>query len=62
MAGLFSNNKKFAKEIEAAGKTVGENFWKLPLMDEHRNSMKSEHADLNNNSKLPYLSRFKFLS
>jgi len=53
IAGLFSNNKKFAKEIEAAGKIVGENFWKLPLMEEHRTSMKSEHADLNNSSKLP---------
>jgi len=54
MAGLFTNSEKFAKELSKIGKSVGEPFWKLPLLAENRQNMKGTYGDLNNKSKNPY--------
>ena len=53
-AGLFSNDDVFAKEIEDSGKRSFEPVWRLPILDEHREAMKSDYADLTNDGKSRY--------
>jgi leucyl aminopeptidase len=53
-AGLFSNCDTFAKQIEESSKRVFEPVWRLPINEEHRESMKSQYADLNNSGKTRY--------
>ena len=36
------------KALQRAGDATGERVWPLPLLDEHRNAMKSHIADLKN--------------
>lgn len=50
-AGLFSNNDKFATELLESGKKVGEPFWRMPIMPEHRETVKREVSDLSNCGK-----------
>ncbi|MDR2611701.1 MAG: leucyl aminopeptidase family protein [Deltaproteobacteria bacterium] len=45
MAGLFANDDGLADEIAAAGRAVGEDFWRLPLYDPYEEEIKSEIAD-----------------
>lgn len=52
-AGLFSNNDLLSRKLVAAGEKCGERLWRMPLNDDHVESMKSEIADLRNISKLP---------
>jgi leucyl aminopeptidase len=52
-AGLFSNNDPLSKKLLEAGEKSGEKLWRMPLIKEHTESMKSEIADLRNISKLP---------
>ena len=52
IAGLFSNNDALANALFQSGETVGERLWRLPVYEEHRESMKSDIADLRNMSKL----------
>lgn len=53
-AGLFSNDDELSTQIEDAGKRSFEPVWRLPIFDEHREAMKSDHADLNNDGKSRY--------
>jgi leucyl aminopeptidase len=53
IAGLFSNNDTLAEALLKSGEKTGERLWRMPLCDEHRESMKSDIADLRNLSKLP---------
>ncbi len=53
MAGLFSNNDRMAKKLFDSGEKTGERLWRMPIRDEHRDSLKSDIADLRNISKLP---------
>ncbi len=47
-SGLFANNQTLANGlIDAAGR-AGERVWQLPLIDEYRDGLKSDVADLNN--------------
>jgi leucyl aminopeptidase len=39
-AGLFSNDKNFVKEIEAASEESFEAVWHLPITEEHKESIK----------------------
>lgn len=46
LAGLFCDNDKLSHQIQAIGEVAGENFWRLPLWDAYRDSLKSEIADI----------------
>jgi leucyl aminopeptidase len=48
VAGLFSNNDSFSKELTAACRTTGERVWRLPLHDDFKEQLKSSVADLKN--------------
>jgi leucyl aminopeptidase len=47
-SGLFSNHQPLANRLLAAAATAGERVWQLPLIDEYRENLKSDVADLNN--------------
>src|SRR5438093_1107434 len=47
-AGLMANDQALAKRLLDAGELAGERLWQLPLIDEYREHLKSEVADLNN--------------
>ncbi len=45
-AGLYSNDDALAEQYVAAAKAAGESVWRMPLLDELRESLKSDVADL----------------
>ncbi len=47
-AGLMANNRVLAKRLLEAADGAGEHVWELPLIDEYRENLKSDVADLNN--------------
>jgi leucyl aminopeptidase len=47
-SGLFANDQGLAARLLAAAETAGERVWQLPLIDEYREHLKSDVADLNN--------------
>jgi leucyl aminopeptidase len=47
-SGLLANDQGLADRLLAAAETAGERIWQLPLIDEYREQLKSEVADLNN--------------
>ncbi len=47
-AGLFSNNDALADSFLAATKRAGEKFWRMPIDEEYRESIKSSIADIVN--------------
>jgi leucyl aminopeptidase len=47
-SGLFSNDEPLAERLLAAAQSAGEHVWRLPLIDEYREHLKSDVADLNN--------------
>ncbi|MFT3930438.1 MAG: leucyl aminopeptidase [Spongiibacteraceae bacterium] len=47
-SGLFSNQDDFAEELLAAGKTIGDRAWQLPLWDEYQKQLDSNFADIAN--------------
>lgn len=47
-AGLFSNNDSLAQKLLDASAESGEKLWRLPLLEEHRDDIKSTTADLKN--------------
>ncbi|MEQ8354128.1 MAG: leucyl aminopeptidase [Kiloniellaceae bacterium] len=47
-AGLFSNNDKLSQQLTAAGKTVGEALWRLPLGPEYDKQIDCDAADMKN--------------
>lgn len=48
MAGMFTNDPALAADVAAAGETVGELVWRMPIGDSHREDMASDIADLRN--------------
>jgi len=48
IAGVMGNNDQLVKELTDAGQTEGEQIWRLPLNQEHREFIKSESADIVN--------------
>jgi leucyl aminopeptidase len=46
--GLFGNHEGLVDAIRRAGDAAGERAWPMPLLDEHREQMKSPVADLKN--------------
>ncbi|HET8911117.1 MAG TPA: leucyl aminopeptidase [Ktedonobacteraceae bacterium] len=49
-SGLFSNNEQLTQEIIAAGKSVGERFWAMPMDNDFNDNIKSEIADVKQTS------------
>jgi len=47
-SGLFANDQALAARLLAAAQTAGERVWQLPLIEEYRENLKSDVADLNN--------------
>jgi len=47
-AGLFSNDDDLRDKLVAAGKTVHERVWPLPLWDDYREAIDSDVADMKN--------------
>src|SRR6266446_7193296 len=47
-AGLFSNNDELAERLTAAGKSVGEPLWRLPLGEAYDRDIDSDAADMKN--------------
>jgi leucyl aminopeptidase len=48
MAGVMSNSDELVKELTDAGQEAGEKIWRLPLGDDQRDYIKSDHADIVN--------------
>ena len=47
-SGLMASDQPLARRLLAAADAAGERVWQLPLIDEYREGLKSEVADLNN--------------
>jgi leucyl aminopeptidase len=47
-AGLFANDDALAERLIAAGKTVGEEVWRMPLADVYDRDIDSDAADVKN--------------
>jgi leucyl aminopeptidase len=47
-AGLFTNEKSLGDRLLAAAEEAGERLWPLPLIEDYREFLKSDIADLNN--------------
>ncbi len=47
-SGLMTNRQGLANRLLAAAGAAGERVWQLPLLDEYREHLKSDVADLNN--------------
>ncbi|MBI3202053.1 MAG: leucyl aminopeptidase [Myxococcales bacterium] len=45
-SGFYSVEDKHARELEAAAKEAGEQFWRMPLIEDMREQLKSDVADL----------------
>ena len=54
IAGLFSNNADFTKQITTAAKAEGEKVWELPLEEDYKPLIKSHIADIENIGKTRY--------
>jgi leucyl aminopeptidase len=52
-AGAMSNNAALEARVIAAGARAGERFWPLPLIDEYREGLRSDVADLRNTGPRP---------
>jgi leucyl aminopeptidase len=50
MAGLMSNDDGLAGELLAAAAVAGEKIWRLPVGDDQRDMLKSNHADIVNSA------------
>ena len=48
MAGLFCNNDRMARRLEAAGKAEDEMLWRMPLPDSYDKRLNSDIADMKN--------------
>ena len=48
VAGLFSNSDPLADELLSAAGRAGESFWRLPLVDLQKETLRSEVADMKN--------------
>lgn len=48
VCGLFSNDQKLADSLLKSAKNTDEYMWQLPIIEEHKNDMKSVVADLKN--------------
>jgi leucyl aminopeptidase len=50
IAGVWATDDNLLDKLSAAGETVGEPVWRLPLNDAYRGMMQAKHADLHNSA------------
>ncbi len=48
LAGLFANDDDLAGQLERLGRRTGDRVWRLPLLAEYRDLLRSEWADVKN--------------
>jgi leucyl aminopeptidase len=53
VSGAMGNDQAFIDRVIEAGASVGEQLWQLPLVDEYRQLLKSDVADINNAGSTP---------
>lgn len=53
-AGIFSNDDELADNLIQSGKDTFESLWRLPITEEHRQTMIGQFSDLNNIGKTRY--------
>ena len=46
--GMMGNSAKLAKQLSAAGERSGERFWELPMLEDYRELIRSDVADMKN--------------
>lgn len=46
--GLFSNDRKLSGMLVSAGEKTGEHIWPMPMLEEYRDLLRSEVADIKN--------------
>ena len=51
--GLFGNNAKLIELVRAAGDATGERAWPMPLLDAHKEEIRSEIAEIKNTGGRP---------
>ncbi|MDA3626246.1 leucyl aminopeptidase [Saccharopolyspora sp. WRP15-2] len=44
--GLFASDEGLAEKVRAAGESVGEAWWRMPLLEDHAEAVKGELADV----------------
>jgi leucyl aminopeptidase len=47
-AGLITNDQALASEVQTVGDATGEIVWPLPLLEGHREQIRSDYADVRN--------------
>ncbi|HEY6041258.1 MAG TPA: leucyl aminopeptidase [Anaerolineae bacterium] len=52
-AGIFSNDHKFAAQVQHVGEESGEKMWEMPLDDDYEEAIKSDWADIKNSGGRP---------
>ncbi|MFQ6538327.1 MULTISPECIES: leucyl aminopeptidase [Aphanothece] len=53
MAGLWSNHDQLAQALVDAGRSGGEDLWRMPLRPSYKKGLKSSYADLKNTGPRP---------
>lgn len=48
VAGLFSNDARWGREVQEAAERAGEKVWPLPMEEEYLEALKSNTADIKN--------------
>jgi len=48
VCGVWTSNDDLAKELEEASKVTGDKSWRMPLVEEYNDQLKSKIADMNN--------------
>jgi len=54
VAGVWTSNDELAEEIKDISKTTGDKSWRMPLVEEYKELLKSKFADLSNVSSGKY--------
>ena len=52
-SGLFANDDALADALTRAGEQTGETVWRMPILEAHRNQIKSDVADIKNSGGRP---------
>ncbi|HUR51632.1 MAG TPA: leucyl aminopeptidase, partial [Mycobacteriales bacterium] len=48
VAGYFASDERLARQLEAASDASGERIWRFPLVEDYRQALRSDTADLRN--------------
>lgn len=54
LSGILGNDSELIRAIQQSGEPAGEDYFELPLVEEYRDSLQSDFADLDNSGKSRY--------